>query len=99
MTVNQHDWARDLGTGKYVGWTLAGGATHVDATEKEIEAAVKISTPEAFEKPLHILNDEQAEPEKPKKAEPEPATSQKKSSPTAVSFDEIAKEIASTKEE
>lgn len=60
VTVNQHDWAMDLGRGTWRGWTLDGGETHVKATEKEIEAAIKTTTPEAFDKPLHIINEDKS---------------------------------------
>lgn len=58
MTVNQYEWAMDLGRGRFRGWTLDGGATHVKNTEKEVEAAIKSTTPEAFEQPMHIINDD-----------------------------------------
>lgn len=38
-TVNEREWARDLGRGKYSGWTLVGNETHGDEKEPAVWTA------------------------------------------------------------
>jgi hypothetical protein len=93
--VNEYEWARDLGLGRYAGWERAGGETHVDTPTRELQDAIKLHDSTAYERPQPTFINDAPAPDKesaaPAAKDPEPLSKGKgKTTDKDESEDDIA---------
>lgn len=95
--VNMHEWARDLGKGKWAGWSAVGRETHGDPGA---EAIARDTSPEQFEEVvIDIPETPVAEEEETQDdSDPEEEADEEEIEDSVMNFGDALREI-STKED